>query len=110
MPLPHRFRDPALLQLALTHASTGKSEDNERLEFLGDAVLDLIVAEEFYDRTPPHSEGEMTELKALGFARDAGTVSAAALQTQNYLAVRYRWVNRMGASDARGAGCEAGTH
>ena len=71
MPLPHRFRDPALLQLALTHASTGKSEDNERLEFLGDAVLDLIVAEEFYDRTPPHSEGEMTELKAWVVSRQA---------------------------------------
>ncbi len=62
--LPHVFRDERLLELALTHASTGASEDNERLEFLGDAVLDLIVAEELYRLQPPLDEGAMTELKA----------------------------------------------
>jgi len=62
--LPHDFVDPDLLQLALTHASTGSAEDNERLEFLGDAVLDLIVAEELYRHRPDHAEGTMTELKA----------------------------------------------
>jgi len=63
-PLPHAFRDERLLALALTHASTGASEDNERLEFLGDAVLDLLVAEELYKVTPALDEGAMTELKA----------------------------------------------
>lgn len=58
------FRDPALLELALTHASTQGEVHNERLEFLGDAVLDLIVAEELYRAAPELSEGEMTELKA----------------------------------------------
>ncbi len=62
--LPHDFRDPRLLELALTHASTGAGADNERLEFLGDAVLDLIVAEELYRTSPELSEGAMTELKA----------------------------------------------
>jgi ribonuclease-3 len=62
--LPHAFRDEHLLALALTHASTGSSEDNERLEFLGDAVLDLVVAEELYRIAPPLDEGAMTELKA----------------------------------------------
>jgi len=62
--LPHAFQDERLLALALTHASTGASEDNERLEFLGDAVLDLIVAEELYRVLPPLDEGAMTELKA----------------------------------------------
>jgi ribonuclease-3 len=62
--LPHDFRDPALLERALTHASTASAADNERLEFLGDAVLDLVVAEELYLGEPPKSEGEMTELKA----------------------------------------------
>jgi ribonuclease-3 len=52
------------MELALTHASTGAAEDNERLEFLGDAVLDLIVAEELYRQRPDHAEGAMTELKA----------------------------------------------
>ena len=63
-PVPHDFRDPSLLELALTHASTGGDADNERLEFLGDAVLDLIVAEELYQCGLDRSEGEMTELKA----------------------------------------------
>jgi ribonuclease-3 len=62
--LPHPFHDERLLALALTHASTGSSEDNERLEFLGDAVLDLVVAEELYRVTPALDEGAMTELKA----------------------------------------------
>ena len=78
-PLPHRFRDPALLRLALTHASTGWPANNERLEFLGDAVLDLIVAEELYDRDPPLSEGRMTELKAWVVSRQVLAEAAAGL-------------------------------
>lgn len=62
--LPHDFRDPALLELALTHASSGRASDNERLEFLGDAVLDLIVAEELFRTEPRLDEGAMTEHKA----------------------------------------------
>jgi len=62
--LSHVFEDPALFELALTHASTGAPENNERLEFLGDAVLDLIVAEELFRSRPDHAEGAMTELKA----------------------------------------------
>lgn len=79
-PLPHAFQDERLLALALTHASTGAREDNERLEFLGDAVLDLVVAEELYRVSPPLDEGAMTELKAwvvsrkvlAGMARELG--------------------------------------
>jgi ribonuclease-3 len=62
--LPHAFRDPGLLRLALTHASTGAEQDNERLEFLGDAVLDLIVAEELFRTHADLPEGDLTELKA----------------------------------------------
>ena len=74
--ISHSFQNPELLELALTHASTGAPEDNERLEFLGDAVLDLIVAEELYSQSPPLSEGEMTEYKATVVAR--GPLAAAA--------------------------------
>jgi ribonuclease-3 len=63
-PLPHEFRDPALLALALTHASAHGVRDNERLEFLGDAALDLIVAEELYRAHADLAEGQLTELKA----------------------------------------------
>jgi ribonuclease-3 len=81
---PHAFQDERLLALALTHASTGASEDNERLEFLGDAVLDLIVAEELYRVVPPLDEGAMTELKAWVVSRKvlAGVARALGLEEQ----------------------------
>ncbi len=62
-PLPHEFSDPALLELALTHASCGP-ENNERLEFLGDIVLDLVIAEHLYSTRPESHEGDLTQLKA----------------------------------------------
>lgn len=62
--LPHEFRDPALLELALTHSSTDVAADNERLEFLGDAALDLIVAEELFRAHAALPEGGLTELKS----------------------------------------------
>ena len=73
----HEFSRPELLEQALTHASTGDTPNNERLEFLGDAVLDLIVAEELYGETPALSEGEMTEFKSSVVAR--GPLASAAL-------------------------------
>ena len=76
-PVSHQFKNPALLELALTHASTSEPEDNERLEFLGDAVLDLIVAEELYAQSPSLSEGQMTEYKSSVVAR--GPLATAAI-------------------------------
>jgi ribonuclease III len=61
--LGHDFQSPALLELALTHASARAgakpNEDNERLEFLGDRVLGLAVAELLTDRFQDASEGEL---------------------------------------------------
>ncbi|MGH6734494.1 MAG: ribonuclease III [Methyloceanibacter sp.] len=61
--LGHDFADPALLKLALTHSSARASakpnEDNERLEFVGDRVLGLAVAELLADRFPMAHEGEL---------------------------------------------------
>jgi ribonuclease-3 len=59
----HRFADGALLRQALTHRSAG-SPHNERLEFLGDALLNLIVAEQLYQRWPRADEGAMTRARA----------------------------------------------
>lgn len=59
----HRFADAALLRQALTHRSAG-SPHNERLEFLGDALLNLIVAEQLYQRWPRADEGAMTRARA----------------------------------------------
>jgi ribonuclease-3 len=51
--------DPALLKLALTHASKNRDVNNERLEFLGDRVLSLAIAHEIYTRYPGESEGDL---------------------------------------------------
>lgn len=59
----HAFRDPALLAQALTHRSAG-TPHNERLEFLGDALVGLIVAEALYLRWPKADEGAMTRARA----------------------------------------------
>lgn len=67
----HSFQDQALRKLALTHASVEGPSDNERLEFLGDAALDLVVAEELYRRHPDLPEGELTRLKARVVSRAA---------------------------------------
>ena len=56
--LGHRFADRALLKRALTHSSIDAARSNERLEFLGDRVLGLIVAEEMHARYPDEAEGE----------------------------------------------------
>ncbi|MCP5404654.1 MAG: ribonuclease III [Pseudomonadaceae bacterium] len=57
--LGHRFADSALLAQALTHGSTGHKPTYERLEFLGDRVLGLVVAEMLYKAFPDANEGEM---------------------------------------------------
>jgi ribonuclease III len=74
----YRFRNLALLENALTHSSylhehpEQKAADFERLEFLGDAVVDLVIGEELYRRFADATEGELTALRA-------ALVSSAAL-------------------------------
>lgn len=64
-----KFKDPALLEQALVHSSyvnenpQSTPRSNERLEFLGDAVLGLVVADELYAAYPDQDEGELTELR-----------------------------------------------
>ena len=67
--LGHTFADGDLLRQALTHASFGHEKrqrlpDNQRLEFLGDAVLQLAVTNELYGRFPAMTEGQLTKLRA----------------------------------------------
>ncbi len=61
--LAYQFKDKALLRQALTHRSAGKP-NNERLEFLGDALLDFIVGELLFSAHPEASEGELTRMRA----------------------------------------------
>ena len=73
--LGHRFRDAGLLATALTHASRAHEVDggrgNERLEYLGDSVLDLVIAERLYALHPDWSEGELTRARATLVNRSA---------------------------------------
>ena len=61
--LQHTFRDPGLLVQALTHRSFS-SEHNERLEFLGDSVLNLAVAGLLYERLADQAEGDLSRVRA----------------------------------------------
>ena len=61
----YNFKDPELLSKALTHSSyrrehPSEGEDNERLEFIGDAVLDCVIGTELYRRLPKEHEGVLT--------------------------------------------------
>lgn len=60
----YRFKHPANLELALTHPSLSKSSNNQRLEFLGDAVLGAVVAKLLYDLYPGEQEGELARRHA----------------------------------------------
>ena len=61
--LGYQFRDPALLDAALTHRSVGR-RNNERLEFLGDALLNFVIGRALYDRCPQAPEGVLSRLRA----------------------------------------------
>lgn len=61
--IDHRFADASLLAVALTHRSHS-SPNNERLEFLGDSILDAVIARELYERFPHLPEGELSRLRA----------------------------------------------
>jgi ribonuclease-3 len=83
------FNDLSLLTQALVHTSYVNENpglaSNERLEFLGDAILDFIVAEELYQRFPNLSEGEMTKLRSSLVCQDSLSRMARAISLGNYL-------------------------
>ncbi|ATJ82277.1 ribonuclease III [Halomonas beimenensis] len=59
----HDFAQPELLELALTHRSFG-GRNNERLEFLGDSIVNFVIAEDLYQRFPQAREGQLSRLRA----------------------------------------------
>jgi ribonuclease-3 len=72
--LGHRFADESLLEVALTHrsfVSENPGEDNERMEFLGDAVLSLAVTSHLYDSHPAVPEGDLAKARAASVSRGA---------------------------------------
>lgn len=76
--LGYQFRDAQLLHCALTHRSAA-GDHNERLEFLGDAVIELVVTEWLFRALPQRSEGELTRLRAKVVRRESLAEYARAL-------------------------------
>lgn len=69
--LEYRFRDRQLLTLCLTHASIARTrlESNERLEFLGDAIMGAVVCEQLFELYPTKTEGDLTRVKSVIVSR-----------------------------------------
>ena len=79
------YENQALLDEALTHKSFKKSYDNERLEFLGDAVLDLVVGEYLYKKYPSYDEGKLSKLRASLVNEEGFTKLANHLKLGEYI-------------------------
>ncbi len=85
--LDYRFQDISLLEMALMHASaaSGRLNSNERMEFLGDAVLGTVICEELYDRFPHSLEGDLTKIKSVVVSRRVCAGIAEELGLDNLL-------------------------
>ena len=86
----YKFRNPLLLAEALTHPSVGHETqryhfDNQRLEFLGDAVLQLVITEHLFRNFGGEAEGRLTKLRSRLVSREILKVHAAALDLGHYL-------------------------
>ena len=82
--LGHEPRDPALFERALTHPSRG-GPDYQRLEFLGDRVLALVIAEWLYDRFPDEDEGQLSRRLNALVARETCAVIAREIDLKIHL-------------------------
>ena len=88
--LGYRFREDGLLRRALTHSSLAveqhrMGEDNERLEYLGDAVLEHLVSRHLYDAHPEMREGALTRLRSSLVCEEALAAAARRLELGRYL-------------------------
>ncbi|MBM3934085.1 MAG: ribonuclease III [SAR202 cluster bacterium] len=110
-----KFKDKELLNVALTHGSYlnenpgADAEDNERLEFLGDAVLGMVIGDEFFNRYPAWTEGHLTQARSLLVRDDTLAIVADRLEMGRHLTMgkgeeagggRSRASNRAGAFEA----------
>src|SRR5262245_32975358 len=83
----YTFREPQLLDSALTHASGAdhRLSSNERLEFLGDAILGLVVCEKLFQQFPEQLEGDLTKLKSIVVSRQTCAKISQALGLREFL-------------------------
>src|SRR3954471_13979181 len=88
----YKFRNPLLLAEALTHPSVGHETqrhhfNNQRLEFLGDAILQLVITEYLYRHFSADAEGQLTKLRSRLVSRDSLRIRAAALDLGEFLMI-----------------------
>lgn len=95
--IEYTFNNPELLELALTHRSKG-GEHNERLEFLGDSVVNFVIAEILYHRFDDSTEGELSRWRASLVNREALADLARKIDLGKYL--------RLGPGEVRSGGAE----
>lgn len=95
--IDHAFADPDLLRQALTHRSYGVPH-NERLEFVGDAILNCVVALSLYERFPDIPEGDLSRVRAHLVNRDTLAQVARRLELGSAI--------RLGEGELRSAGAE----
>src|SRR5262245_46003654 len=83
----YRFRDRSMLRNALTHASGAQHRlaSNERLEFLGDAILGAVICEILFHRFPEYLEGELTKIKSVVVSRQTCAKVSEALGMDQFL-------------------------
>lgn len=83
----YRFKSVALLEAAMTHSSSADTrlESNERMEFLGDSVMGLVVCHHLYERLPNSMEGELTKIKSAVVSRRVCAQVADELGLGDYL-------------------------
>ena len=89
--LSYKFKSIELLRMALTHSSYANenkmkiTENNERLEFLGDAILNLIVSQYLYKKYPDYPEGELTKIRATVVCESSLAFAARKIDLGKYL-------------------------
>ena len=80
----YTFKDKRLLKIALTHRSQG-AKNNERLEYLGDALLGFIIADKLFQKFPHATEGELTRLRSILVKRETLAKLARGLALKEYI-------------------------
>jgi ribonuclease III len=80
----YQFKSAELLELALRHRSLGKNS-NERLEFLGDSILNFVIAAELFNRYPKYREGELSRLRSNLVNRETLSILASNFNLSDYL-------------------------
>ncbi|MCS7022630.1 MAG: ribonuclease III [Gemmataceae bacterium] len=83
----YRFRQLELLRAALTHTSGAntRAASNERLEFLGDSIVGLVVCEQLFHRFPQYQEGDLTKIKSFVVSRQSCAAVSRRLQLDRFL-------------------------